>query len=152
MLNWKSVESAILTFCFLGIGFSAVGQSMSYQDYVNGSLDKYIVQDAQVGSLICEDASGNLVLCSCSIEETILGITTSIPYVSINKPLSPEANKYIFEALVSNAKGELHKGDLLTVYAGGLLAKSNVGDVTVAIALDEFQSKLGKMRVKWVLR
>jgi hypothetical protein len=111
-----------------------------------------IMHDAQIGSIICEDANGKRVLCSGSDEETVLGIATNIPYVTINKPSTPEGSRYIFPALVDESKGMIRKGDHLKAGAQGRLVRCEAGDAGIyAIALEDTDGK-GTIQVKILRR
>lgn len=105
------------------------------------------VAGAQVGSLICEDAQGQRVVCSGAMEETVLGLATSVPYVTINKPADPKASKFIFDALVSAAEGVVSKGDLLKAGKGGKLVLTDDAAQAYAVALNDVTGD-GVIKVK----
>lgn len=103
-----------------------------------------------MGSLICEDASGTLVLCSGKMEETVSGIVTNLPYITLNKPSTPTSSKYIFSAIVSSEAGNIAKGDVLVPGSNGFLvrASSESKQQGYAIALEEMNSNEKTIKVK----
>jgi len=106
-----------------------------------------MIPGAQLGMVMCQNASGNTVACSGNIEETILGIVTNVPYVTVNKPANPNGSKFIFEALVSSSNGALSKGDFLVAGKEGRLVLSNDANQAYAVLLDDIAID-GKARVK----
>jgi len=145
----KMLSTAAL-FMVLSTGFEAIAQT-SIDDQVNVRLLERSVAGAQLGSLICEDANGKMVLCSGNVEETVLGIATNVPYVTINKPATPDASKFIFNAMVSNENGSIANGDRLMASKGGVLVKCSNEIDGYAIALDDASDK-GTIRVKLINR
>lgn len=123
------------------------------QSSLNQSFEKKIaeknVPGAQLGSLVCENAEGKLTLCSGALEETVAGIVTNVPYVTLNKPASPNASKSIFSAAVSSEAGNIAKGDFLTAGPNGTLVRcdDNRTAFAYAVALDELTGQ-GMIRVK----
>ncbi len=107
-----------------------------------------LVPGAQLGMVMCEDANGTMLACTGNMEETILGIVTSIPYVTINKPTSPDGSKYIFESYVSADNGAVNKGDYLIAGASGNFVKAESESTAYAIALEEVQGGQKMIRVK----
>ena len=107
------------------------------------------VPGAQLGSLVCENAEGILVLCSGDLEESISGIVTNIPYVTLNKPATPSSSKSIFSAMVSAEAGAISKGDFLTAGTNGKLVRceENRSNFAYAVALDD-NAGSGIIRVK----
>lgn len=123
------------------------------QSSINQSFQKKIaeknVPGAQLGSLVCENAEGKLVLCSGNLEETVAGIVTNVPYVTLNKPANPSASKSIFSAMVSTEAGTISKGDFLTAGPNGTLVRcdENRSNFAYAVALDNLTGQ-GMIRVK----
>ena len=107
------------------------------------------VPGAQLGSLVCENADGKLVLCSGDLEESIAGIVTNVPYVTLNKPATPSSSKSIFSAMVSAEAGPVSKGDFLTAGNNGQLVRcdENRSNFAYAVALEN-QAGSGIIRVK----
>ncbi len=148
-MNSKLIQTALLS-TVLSI---AVHQNSFAQSNLDQSIDKKVaarnIPTAQIGSLICENATGELSLCSGNIEETVIGIATNVPYVTINKPATPNGNKSIFDANISVDNGPIIKGDLLIANHGGTLAKANSDMISFAYAIAlEDANGLGKIRVK----
>lgn len=111
-----------------------------------------VVPGIELGELVCHDVNGQMVRCSGAIEETILGIVTNVPYITVNKPASPDASRYIFDALISVNNGNVVAGDPLVAYSGGTLAKSaDQNQQPYAIALQN-ADKSGIIRVKLLNR
>lgn len=143
--------SAVTFLLVLSVQFDANAQS-SIDDQVNARIQERSVAGAQLGSLICEDANGKMVLCNGDLEETVLGIATNVPYITINKPATPDASKFIFNALVSAENGAIMKGDLLVAAKGGSMAKASASDANAyAIALEDANGN-GTIRVKLINR
>lgn len=111
-----------------------------------------VVPGIELGELVCQDVNGQMVRCSGAIEETILGIVTNVPYITVNKPASPDASRYIFDALISVDNGNVVAGDPLVANGGGTLAKSvDQKQQPYAIAMQN-ADKSGIIRVKLLNR
>ena len=111
-----------------------------------------VVPGIELGELVCEDVNGQMVRCSGAIEETILGIVTNVPYITVNKPASPDASRYIFDALISVDNGNVVAGDQLVAGSVGTLVKSaDQKQQPYAIALQN-ADKNGIFRVKLLNR
>jgi hypothetical protein len=106
------------------------------------------IANAQKGDLICTDANGNYILCTGNISETVMGFTTNVPYVTPNKPATPNASKAIFEARASVANGPIKAGDY--VAAGTEPGKVVKGDSknAYAIALEDATANGQTFKVK----
>jgi len=141
----------IITSIFAIALVAASGTSLFAQSTLDGALEARItkgtISGAQMGSLICENANGERVLCSGALEQTVLGIVTNVPYVTVNKPANPNGSKFIFEALVSSSNGALSKGDFLVAGKEGRLVLSNDANQAYAVLLDDIAID-GKARVK----
>lgn len=133
---------------------TAVAQDANVSSELDNAIAQYMqtktVSNAELGMLLCEDAEGNKVACSGAIEETILGVVTSVPYVTVNKPQNSSASKYVFSARVS---GEITKGDYLKAVSGGALGKCNKDEMHLAyaVAIEDANGK-GSIRVKVINR
>ena len=143
----------ILTFTLSALVASFGSINANAQSSINQAFQKKIAEKnvprAQLGSLVCENAEGTLVLCSGTIEETVAGVVTNAPYITLNKPASPNASKSIFSALVSADAGAISKGDFLTAGSNGTLVHcdENKSKFAYAIALDDLSGQ-GMIRVK----
>lgn len=137
----------IVAFCL--VGFSTLAQSTASNDFSH-KIEKVAVAGAQLGSLVCENANGERVLCSGSMEETVLGIVTNVPYITLNKPAGPNDSKFIFNATVSAKDNAIAKGDFLAAGQGGNLVYSSDKANAYAIALDDVSGGTGMIRVKLI--
>lgn len=143
----------ILTFTLSAFVASFGAINANAQSSLDQSFQKKVaeknVPGAQLGSLVCENAEGKLVLCSGNLEETVAGIVTNIPYVTLNKPSNPNSSKSIFNASVSSEAGNISKGDFLTAGTNGSLVRcdENRSGFAYAIALDDLTGQ-GMIRVK----
>ncbi|MBI1288314.1 MAG: hypothetical protein GC178_12140 [Flavobacteriales bacterium] len=143
MKSTKYTPAVVLFFVLVFSGFMHLGASA--QTSIDNEIDKRnserSVEGARLGSLVCEDANGKLTLCSGSVEETVAGIATNVPYITLNKPASPDGSKYIFQALVSDQFGSISKGDALKAVSDGKLGKCSVNETGYAIALEDSKGK-----------
>ena len=141
-----------ITSIFAIVLLIASGTSLQAQSTIDGNLEAKMAEGtitgAQLGSLICENANGERVLCSGSIEESVLGIVTNVPYVTLNKPSSTQASKFVFDSFVSADNGAVNKGDYLVAGAGGSFVKAESASLAYAIALEEVQGGQKMIRVK----
>jgi hypothetical protein len=103
---------------------------------------------AQIGMVMCEDAGGNTVPCTGSLEESILGIVTNVPYVTFNKPTSKDGSRFIFDSFVAAENGVISKGDYLTAGSNGNFVKTEVLSLAYAIALESVESGQRTIKVK----
>lgn len=151
LLQFMIKCSAILVLGFLTFSSVTVAQT-SIEDNIQSKTSQREVEGAQLGSLICSDATGKLVLCSGSIEESVSGIATNVPYITLNKPTSPEDSRFIFDALVSADQGAIEVGDFLKANKGGTLVKcTRQESQAYAVALDNASAN-GRIRVKLLNR
>jgi hypothetical protein len=125
----------------------------------SGQIEKRLAErsipNAQLGSLACEDNTGKWTLCSGALDETVLGVVTNVPYITVNKPADPKGSKSIFNAFVSAENGAIKTGDLLVAHRGGMLAKAK-DDArfaeNYAVALEDFDGGNGQIKVKVIGR
>lgn len=141
-------------FAVVALVSNAVAQDANVSSEMDNAIAQYMqaktISGAELGMLLCEDAEGNKVACSGAVEETVLGIVTSVPYVTVNKPANSDASKYVFDARVS---GDVSKGDYLKAVSGGALGKCNKDEMHLAyaVAIEDANGK-GSIRVKVINR
>ncbi|MFM1874807.1 MAG: hypothetical protein RL266_544 [Bacteroidota bacterium] len=131
----------------VGMTFNSTAQSTA-SDSFEEKIKEMSVPGAVIGSLVCENANGDRVLCSGSVEETVLGIVTNLPYITLNKPATREASKYIFEACVDASTSLVAEGTYLIPGKGGKLVPTSDASIAYAVALDAASSSNAKIRVK----
>ncbi len=117
------------------IGFSTSAQTTASDDFSH-KIQKVAVAGAQLGSLVCENSEGERILCSGGLEETVLGIVTNVPYITLNKPASPTDSRFIFNAVVSAKDHDIAKGSYLKPGQNGNLVYTSSKEDAYAIALD----------------
>lgn len=149
----------ILIAAFLGISLNATAQSDA--DIRSAELDRSIseymaskmIEGAQLGYMLCEDAQGKRVICSGDISETALGVITSVPYVTVNKPQHPGDSHHVFEAHVSVSNGQIEAGDYLKPVADGRLGKCEADEIPFAFGMALQSAKTdSRIRVKVLKR
>ncbi len=149
MIKMKNFITSIFSLLLLvGLSTDVIAQSTT-DGGLEARMAKGVVQGAQIGSVVCENASGTRVLCSGSLEETVLGIVTNVPYVTLNKPATKDGSRFIFDAFVSAEAGVVQKGDYLIAGANGSFVRSETPVSAYAVALDDVSSgqKLVKVKV-----
>lgn len=104
-----------------------------------------IIPGVQLGTLMCEDENGKMVICSGNEFEKILGFATNVPYVTVNKPQNASDKKDEFSAFAS---GKINKGDYVTAGKNGTVIRCEKSDFPYAVALEDATSEGQKMRVK----
>lgn len=121
----------------------------------SGQIEKRLAErsipNAQLGSLACEDNTGKWTLCSGALDETVLGVVTNVPYITVNKPADPKGSKNIFTAFVSSENGAVVAGDRLIAHEGGVLAKAKEDAQFIenyAVALEHLDSGTGRIKVR----
>lgn len=144
-----STSTIFLVFLF---AVSADAQSSKGASTLDSQISAMVADNAlpgaQVGSVICEDAAGNKVVCSGKMEESVLGIVTNVPYVTLNKPATAGGSKFIFESFVSADGGVVNKGDYLVAGSSGNFVKTEVASLAYAIALESVESGQRTIKVK----
>jgi hypothetical protein len=138
---------ALVMLVMVGSTLTSIAQSTA-NDSFEAKISKTAVSGAVMGSLVCENADGDRVLCSGSVEETVLGIVTNLPYITLNKPATPEASKFIFEALVDATAGQVIEGTYLIPGKGGKLVPTADASGAYAVALAAASGANAKIRVK----
>ncbi|MCG3164994.1 MAG: hypothetical protein POELPBGB_00754 [Bacteroidia bacterium] len=108
-------------------------------------LNSKNIEGVQLGTLMCEDENGNMVICSGNEFEKILGFATNVPYVTVNKPQNANDKKDEFTAFAS---GEIAKGDYLTAGKNGTVIRCEKSEFPYAVALESANSGGQKIRVK----
>ncbi len=106
------------------------------------------ISGAKVGQMACRDESGKLTLCSGAEFENIQGIITNEPFITINKPASPNANRRVFQAYVSLANGTIEKGTNLCTGKGGTLQTCTKGWLPFAIAAENATTEGSLIKVQ----
>lgn len=127
------VSVAVMTL----IGSSAIAQQSA--ELPKGYTDK-LMPEAQIGMLMCEGVDGKMKACTGSLEETVLGIITNTPYVTLNKPSADSSSRFIFSAMVSASAGNVGKGDFLKAGADGKLVRTVDSVFAYAVALEDAAS------------
>ena len=131
----------------------ALAQDANSSSELDATIQEYLdsksIDGAELGTVLCEDAHGNKVICSGAIEETVLGIVTNVPYLTINKSANSSASKYVFSSKVSESNGTIAKGDYLKAVEGGNFGKCSKEEIpfAYAVALEDAAGK-DKIRVK----
>jgi hypothetical protein len=135
--------SLITAFVFVGVNVFAQQSA----ELPKGYTDR-LLPDAQIGMVMCDGEDGKLSPCSGALEETVLGIVTNVPYVTLNKPSSQGESKFIFNALVSDENGSIVRGDYLKAGKDGKLVKTEDSTSAYAVALESADgSRLMKVKV-----
>jgi hypothetical protein len=146
------ITSATTIFLVLLFAVSVEAQSSKEASTLSSQINSIIADNAipgaQLGSVICEDAEGNKIVCSGKMEESILGIVTNVPYVTLNKPVNAGGSKYIFDSFVSTDNGLVNKGDFLVAGLNGNFVKTEVASLAYAIALETVESGQRTIKVK----
>jgi hypothetical protein len=131
------------------ISFTSFGQSKSaFQAELDKKVAEKTISGAVLGMVMCEDAQGNMTACSGSVEESVVGIVTNVPYVTLNKPATKEASKFIFDSFVSADNGTVRKGDYLAAGSKGSFVKTESANLAYAIALADVESGQQTIKVK----
>jgi hypothetical protein len=141
---------AILFVFYLFFSLDCFGQ-ISRLGEIEKRIAERSIPGAQIGSLACEDNTGKWNLCSGALDETVLGVITNVPYITLNKPADPKGSRNIFEAFVSSENGAIVAGDRLVAHKGGVLAKAQVNAAFVenyAVALESQNTGTGKIKVR----
>ncbi len=98
------------------------------------ALAKKTIPGVELGTLMCEDANGNMVICSGDEFEKVLGFATSIPYVTVNKRPKGQ-NQDTFEGKASLAGGEISEGDYVCAGPNGTVKRCEKIDFPYGKAL-----------------
>lgn len=111
-------------------------------------MEENKVKGVQLGTLMCEDENGKMVICSGNEFEKILGFATNVPYVTVNKPQNASDKKDEFSAFASTVSGNIRKGDYLTAGKNGTVIRCAKSDFPYAVALEDATSEGQKISVK----
>lgn len=93
---------------FLTFAVSAQVSSTNLDATIASKTAAKTIPTAVIGSLIAQDSDGKVVLATGNEFETILGFTTSVPYVTPNKPQTAAASRDEFTGI---AFGVINAGD-----------------------------------------
>lgn len=153
----KKIKSIVYVFAFgasLLCAGTTNGQSAEaskakakFDAEATARYNQKVIAGAQVGSLICTDASGKYVVCSGSDYEKVKGFATAVPYVTINKAAKGEKQNE-FKAIASLGGGAIKAGDRLCASAAGQVKKCSATDVPYAIALTDATADATVIQVK----
>ena len=141
-------NNIVVLVCALALVMFASSTFAQQTTELPAAIAKRTIPGAELGKVMCEDAAGNMVACSGALEETVLGIVTNVPYVTLNKPTTKDGSRFIFESFVSAEAGSINKGDYLVAGSNGNFVRSEDSNMAYAIALDEVASGQKKVRVK----
>jgi len=140
----------IISFLIFSIFYANAQNSVITNSY-NNKIKKRTINEAQIGSLIAIDEYGNYVLSTGSIYEKIVGFTTSAPYVTPNKPSSPNGSRVEFEGIISvDEGGVIKEGDFLCPCKNhhGHVKKCLESENPYAVAQENGNSENQKIKVK----
>lgn len=142
----------VIAFVLLNIG-TALAQatfssSQSLDAAMAAKLEQGSVKGAQLGTLMCEDENGKMVICSGNEFEKILGFATNIPYVTVNKPQNPNDKKDEFSGFASLAAGKINKGNYVTAGKNGTVVRCEKSEYPYAVALEDATSEGQQIKVK----
>lgn len=105
------------------------------------------VQGVKLGTLMCENSEGKLVVCSGNEFEKVLGFATSIPYVTVNKrPAGVNRDEY--DAFASMEGGVIKTNDYLCAAEGGKVKRCDRADSPYAKAIDNASINGQKLAVR----
>lgn len=113
-------------------------------------MEKKTIEGAQVGDLICTDEFGNYIKCTGSQFEVIEGFTTSVPYVTPNKPQKKEDSRLAFTGRCSVENGNILVNDYLcpSKNVEGAVAKCSEGEEPYAVAMEDASENGMEFKVK----
>ena len=104
-----------------------------------------IIPGVEIGRLMCQNESGQMVICSGNEFEKILGFATNVPYVTVNKPQNSTDKKDEFSAFAS---GKISKGDYVTAGKNGTVIRCEKSDFPYGVAMEDAISEGQKIIVK----
>ncbi|MFM1874805.1 MAG: hypothetical protein RL266_542 [Bacteroidota bacterium] len=131
-------HTSIIVFLLALIQFASSELSFAQEStLLPAGYEERVVSGLELGDVVCENANGKMVKCSGAIDETVLGIVTNVPYITINKPAKASESKFIFNAQVSTANHPINRGDYLVLSKDGKLEKSQETSQPYAIALED---------------
>ena len=108
-------------------------------------MDTKTMEGVQLGTLMCQDEKGKMIICSGNEFEKILGFATNFPYVTVNKPQNATDKKDEFSAFAS---GAIKKGDYVTAGKNGTVIRCEKSDFPYGVALEDAISDGQKIIVK----
>ncbi len=135
----------LIFFCLSANAQTTFSSSENLDQAIAQRMEDNKVKGVQLGTLMCEDENGKMVICSGNEFEKILGFATNVPYVTVNKPQNASDKKDEFSAFAS---GKINKGDYLTAGKNGTVIRCAKSDFPYAVALEDATSEGQKISVK----
>lgn len=135
----------ILFFCLSANAQTTFSSSENLDKAIANRMEEHNIKGVQLGTLMCEDENGKMVICSGNEFEKILGFATSIPYVTVNKPQNSTDKKDEFSAFAS---GKISKGDYVTAGKNGTVIRCEKADFPYGVAMEDATSDGEKIIVK----
>lgn len=144
----KYITATILPILFFGISVNAQTTFSSAEKLdlaIAQRMDSKTIEGVQLGTLMCQDENGKMIICSGNEFEKILGFATSVPYVTVNKPQIASDKKDEFSAFAS---GAIKKGDYVTAGKNGTVIRCEKSDFPYGVAMEDATSDGQKIIVK----
>ncbi len=135
----------ILLFCLSSNAQTTFSSSENLDKAIAQRMEENNIKGVQLGTLMCEDENGKMVICSGNEFEKILGFATNVPYVTVNKPQNASDKKDEFSAFAS---GTIKKGDYVTAAKSGTVIRCEKADFPYGVAMENATSDGQRIIVK----
>jgi hypothetical protein len=137
----------LLALCLLFPVFQSIAQNSNSDEELKSRLTERIIDGVKIGTLMCEDSNGNMVICSGDEFEKVLGFATSIPYVTVNK--RPKNQSQIeYSGIASVAGGFISSGDYLCPSDDGKLRRCEKLDIPYAKSISDASTENSAITVR----
>lgn len=147
---YSSIVTAVLVLFSIGSAWSqtTVSSSQNLDVAIAHKIEKNSIKGVAIGTLMCENENGEMIICSGNEFEKILGFATNIPYVTVNKPQNPNDKKDEFSGFASLAAGKISKGNYVAAGKNGTVVRCEKTDYPYAVALEDAVSEGQHINVK----
>lgn len=136
-----------LTLFVASFSLAAQAQTSADNAGLQAKMAKQEVAGVKVGSLVCENAEGEMSLCSGDEYEKVLGFATSAPYVTVNKRPQGQ-NQDTFEGFASVEAGAIKEGDYVCAGANGTVKRCENAALAYGVAKTSASSEGQKITVR----
>jgi hypothetical protein len=148
MKKIKYISATILPILFFCVSVNAQSTFSSAEKLdlaIAQRMDSKTMEGVQLGTLMCQDENGKMVICSGNEFEKILGFATNVPYATVNKPQHPSDKKDEFSAFAS---GKISKGDYVTAGKNGTVIRCEKSDFPYGVAMQDANTDGQKIIIK----
>ena len=137
----------LFALCFFFTVTQSTAQNSDSNAELESRLAEHTIDGVTLGTLMCEDGNGDMIICTGDEFEKVLGFATSTPYVTVNKRPKNQ-NQDTFSGYASMEAGIVSIGDYVCPSKEGKLKRCEKIDMPYARAISSASSENSELLVR----